>query len=72
MMRLSRCVACGLLLLGAGCAPQNAVPEEPPMVLAEPFGVEPIEPCEGGDPDDGIGGTGCEPMVARQLINPSE
>ena len=40
-----------------GCAlDEDPVPSEEPMMEAAP-----VAPCENGD-EDGIGGTGCEPL----------
>lgn len=54
-----------LLMLLTACAMQEEVMEEP--MMAEDIARVPVEGCDPGD-DDGIGGTGCEP-VARQGVD---
>lgn len=51
-----------LLILLTACAMPEDIMEEP--MMAEDIARAPVAPCDPGD-DDGIGGTGCEP-VARQ------
>ena len=53
-----------LLMLLTACTMQEEVMEKP--VMEEDIARAPIAACESGD-DDGIGGTGCEP-VARQKM----
>ena len=62
MIRLSIPLA---LLSLAGCAMQEEmVMIEEPIMEEEVAGVEPDQDCKIGD-DDGIGGTGCEPVARR-------
>ena len=53
----------------SACAVQEEMIAEEPMVIDDQLaGVSPIDRC-GAEDDDGIGGTGCEP-VARRLSEP--
>lgn len=53
----------------SACAMQEEIIAEEPMVMEEVIaGVSPVDRC-GAEDDDGIGGTGCEP-VARRLSEP--
>lgn len=63
MIRPLRLLA-AILVLGA-CAMQEEVILEEPMMEEEVVRASPAEDCELGG-EDGIGGTGCEP-VAQSL-----
>ena len=58
-----------LTILLSACAVQEEMIAEEPMVMEDDIaGVSPVDKC-GAEDDDGIGGTGCEP-VARRLSEP--
>ena len=60
------CLVLLVFLLSACALPEEFVLEEP-IIADEVANAEPIADCNSGD-DDGIGGTGCEP-VARAVPN---
>ncbi|NNE86446.1 MAG: hypothetical protein HKN27_00085 [Silicimonas sp.] len=65
---INRLATLALLTLTACAMQEEMIMVEEPMIVEEDIARMPNDECEFGD-DDGIGGTGCEP-VARRLTEP--
>lgn len=70
MRKVYKIALLGALLVTTACSATQEEELGDPFVLAEPVPVEPVDACGTDSNDDGIGGTGCQPLVARSSSVP--